>query len=173
MEGTPDWLMDAFLGGMINVDIEGTGFKEKSKRATIRDIGGINCGLEWPICERDTLRNYEKYILLVGYDPRRLGVFFKHGASLELLNHDDITALKKLPDEQCRGLKEKLETTDNWAGRKTGMVCKTCVFYVPKKDSQGTEKLGRCRASPPTMRGFPVVYPTDWCGGHRIDENKI
>jgi hypothetical protein len=25
----------------------------------------------------------------------------------------------------------------------------------------------------PTMGGYPVVYMTDWCGDHRLDENKI
>ena len=74
---------------------------------------------------------------------------------------------------------------DCWANRKSGMKCATCVFFVEKKhvmrdvvinempieDPRGT--IGRCRANPPTMKGFPVVFERDWCGGHRIDENKI
>ena len=74
---------------------------------------------------------------------------------------------------------------DCWANRKSGMKCATCVFFVEKKhvmrdvvinempieDPRGT--IGRCRANPPTMKGFPIVFECDWCGYHRIDENKI
>ena len=74
---------------------------------------------------------------------------------------------------------------DCWANRKSGMKCATCVFFVEKKhvmrdadnseipieDARGT--IGRCRANPPTMKGFPIVFEQDWCGYHRIDENKI
>jgi hypothetical protein len=33
--------------------------------------------------------------------------------------------------------------------------------------------LGRCRRHAPTMSGFPAVFETDWCGDHKLDENKI
>jgi hypothetical protein len=33
--------------------------------------------------------------------------------------------------------------------------------------------IGRCRKHAPTMSGYPAVYPTDWCGDHKLDENKI
>jgi hypothetical protein len=33
--------------------------------------------------------------------------------------------------------------------------------------------VGRCRRHAPTMNGYPVVYMDDWCGDHRIDENKV
>jgi len=33
--------------------------------------------------------------------------------------------------------------------------------------------VGRCRRHAPSMGGYPVVYPADWCGDHRIDENKV
>jgi hypothetical protein len=58
-------------------------------------------------------------------------------------------------------------TQDNWKHRSTGMVCGTCMWCAPK----GT--VGRCRRHAPTMNGYPVVYPTDWCGDHKVDENKI
>ena len=32
--------------------------------------------------------------------------------------------------------------------------------------------LGRCRRRAPTMGGFPVVFHYDWCGDHKIDEEK-
>lgn len=55
------------------------------------------------------------------------------------------------------------------------MRCRTCMFYVQKaRDGQPLPKnLGRCRRHAPTMNGFPVVYEDDWCGDHKIDENKV
>lgn len=35
------------------------------------------------------------------------------------------------------------------------------------------QDLGRCRRHAPTMSGYPVVMPTDWCGDHKLDENRI
>ena len=35
------------------------------------------------------------------------------------------------------------------------------------------EVIGRCRKRSPTMNGYPVVYPNDWCGDHKVDENKL
>lgn len=58
---------------------------------------------------------------------------------------------------------------DNWKNRSEGMKCKTCMFFVLKENS----KIGRCRRSNPTMKGYPVVFPDDWCGEHKIDENKL
>ena len=57
---------------------------------------------------------------------------------------------------------------DNWSGRSDNMRCKTCICYCPK-----LEAIGRCRALPPTMRGWPVVYESDWCFSHKLDETKI
>jgi hypothetical protein len=53
---------------------------------------------------------------------------------------------------------------DNWKHRSTGMLCKTCMHYVPKADGS----KGRCRRHAPTMSGFPVMFPTDWCGDHKL-----
>lgn len=33
--------------------------------------------------------------------------------------------------------------------------------------------IGRCRRRAPTMNGYPVVFSDDWCGDHKIDENKV
>lgn len=33
--------------------------------------------------------------------------------------------------------------------------------------------LGRCRRRAPTMSGYPAVFEDDWCGDHKVDENKI
>jgi hypothetical protein len=65
--------------------------------------------------------------------------------------------------------------SDPWAGRSEGMRCKTCISFVPKGNVVDEAKgaFGRCRAHAPTMRGFVPVWGMDWCGEHRIDENKL
>ena len=57
---------------------------------------------------------------------------------------------------------------DPWAHRSKGMKCLTCIWFVQK----GEGHIGRCRRHAPTMNGYPVVYSTDWCGDHKIDETK-
>jgi hypothetical protein len=34
-------------------------------------------------------------------------------------------------------------------------------------------ELGRCRRHAPTMSGFPAVFGRDWCGDHKLDENRV
>jgi len=63
---------------------------------------------------------------------------------------------------------------DPWKQRSEGMRCRTCISYVQKSSTNPkAPEIGRCRKHAPTMSGFPVVYPTDWCGDHRVDENKL
>ena len=69
---------------------------------------------------------------------------------------------------------------DPWKNRSKGMKCGTCIWFVKKGDPQISQEdvdtrgqIGRCRRHAPTMNGFPVVFEADWCGDHRIDENKI
>ena len=63
-------------------------------------------------------------------------------------------------------------TIDPWAHRSAKMRCSTCMWYVTK-DSNGKETMvGRCRRHAPTMSGYPVVFATDWCGDHKLDEAK-
>lgn len=63
---------------------------------------------------------------------------------------------------------------DPWKHRSEGMRCKTCIWFVPKQPNNKLGyDLGRCRRHAPTMGGYPVVYLNDWCGDHRIDENKL
>lgn len=60
---------------------------------------------------------------------------------------------------------------DPWQDRCDLMKCKTCMWFVFKK---GIRKgIGRCRKRAPTLGGYPVVYTDDWCGNHKIDENKV
>lgn len=73
---------------------------------------------------------------------------------------------------------------DNWKHRSDLMKCKTCMWFVPKvsgginaekvgNTEVPTYKLGRCRRHCPAMGGFPIVFVADWCGDHRLDENRI
>lgn len=77
---------------------------------------------------------------------------------------------------------------DNWKHRDEGMKCRTCMWFAVKPVAKsfgpgelmttkegGGERgaMGRCRRHAPTMGGFPAVYESDWCGDHKIDENKI
>ena len=64
---------------------------------------------------------------------------------------------------------------DPWIHRSEGMRCKTCIWFVPKTSERlgDLSEIGRCRRHAPTMNGYPVVFVNDWCGDHRIDENKF
>lgn len=67
------------------------------------------------------------------------------------------------------------ETNDPWKHRSKNMTCRTCMYFVKKEgmtlnDNRGY--LGRCRRHAPTMSGFPAVFEIDWCGDHKLDENK-
>jgi hypothetical protein len=61
---------------------------------------------------------------------------------------------------------------DLWAHRSSGMRCSTCMYFCPKSSLDGVVRLGRCRRHAPTMNGYPVVFPHDWCGDHKLDENS-
>ncbi|MCK5602544.1 hypothetical protein KAR91_11760 [Candidatus Pacearchaeota archaeon] len=67
---------------------------------------------------------------------------------------------------------------DPWKHRAKGMCCRTCMWNVTKEVSEekkGETKavLGRCRRHAPSMNGYPAVFEFDWCGDHKLDENKI
>ena len=63
---------------------------------------------------------------------------------------------------------------DPWIHRSEHMACSTCMWFVVKtktKESNDTALVGRCRRHAPCMSGYPVVFVTDWCGDHKLDEN--
>jgi hypothetical protein len=67
---------------------------------------------------------------------------------------------------------------DPWKHRSNGMRCKTCMWFVPKVPSNPSQRpetydLGRCRRHAPTMNGYPATFVNDWCGDHKLDENKL
>jgi hypothetical protein len=72
---------------------------------------------------------------------------------------------------------EQRRIEDPWVHRSEGMRCRICIWFVSKVTDRPVKPdapiVGRCRRHAPTMNGYPVVYQTDWCGDHRIDENKV
>lgn len=75
---------------------------------------------------------------------------------------------------------------DPWKHRAAGMRCATCMWFVPKvrdvpepkeekvsPDLNQNWEFGRCRRHAPTMNGYPAVFGNDWCGDHKLDEEKI
>lgn len=71
-------------------------------------------------------------------------------------------------------MKRELPVKDPWVHRSAGMKCNTCMWFVNKVvDGNQMSKVGRCRRHAPTMNGYPVVFNTDWCGDHKLDESKV
>ncbi len=76
---------------------------------------------------------------------------------------------------------EEGKMSDNWKHRSENMRCHTCMWFVEKVIKldgylEGRSTVaGRCRRHAPTMNGYPArfVFPTDWCGDHKLDENKV
>jgi len=56
---------------------------------------------------------------------------------------------------------------DIWRHRTAMMRCGFCMFFVEK-----VAPLGRCRKNAPELGGWPVVFVADWCGQHKLDEQK-
>lgn len=72
--------------------------------------------------------------------------------------------------------KQREQVRDNWARRSAGMLCGTCIAFVPKYTSRSQREnhiIGRCRYNAPTREGWPVVFSDDWCQKHKVDEEKI
>jgi hypothetical protein len=81
---------------------------------------------------------------------------------------------------------------DMWLYRQHGRRCKTCISFVPKRRVPTTRlrpptpdmgayfepapdrTLGRCRRhAPKVSEGWPAVWENDWCGDHKLDEEKL
>ena len=71
------------------------------------------------------------------------------------------------------------EQSDPWKHRNIGMKCETCMWFVIKEKSESVcvpsanKLLGRCRRHAPSMNGYPAAFQDDWCGDHKLDENKL
>ena len=71
---------------------------------------------------------------------------------------------------------QQKQAVDNWKHRSKGMLCFTCMYFVWKESTikiypEGMG-IGRCRRHAPTMNGWPVMREGDWCGDHKLDENR-
>lgn len=71
---------------------------------------------------------------------------------------------------------------DNWKHRSVSMRCGTCMFFVAKVPQVSTTvpagdstpgRLGRCRRHAPMLAGWPATFANDWCGDHKLDEEKL
>lgn len=80
-------------------------------------------------------------------------------------------------------IRQGVRPDDSWKHRSSNMRCSTCMWYVPKASAPREvlgqtahiveeTPIGRCRRHAPAMGGYPVVKRDDWCGDHRLDENK-
>ena len=86
----------------------------------------------------------------------------------EQMNVAEGLKMKEYPDTG------KVPVPDPWKHRSQGMKCKTCMWFVAKHaDGRLGCDLGRCRRHAPTMNGYPAVFVNDWCGDHKLDENKM
>ena len=79
----------------------------------------------------------------------------------------DRSIAKPMMEAVINAAKER-ESEDNWLHRSAKMKCRTCMWYAQKK-----ETLGRCRRHAPTMNGWPVMFETDWCGDHKLNEEAL
>ncbi|MCK5236191.1 MAG: hypothetical protein KAR06_04320 [Deltaproteobacteria bacterium] len=85
-------------------------------------------------------------------------------------------AVEKKNILEAEGIKAGPYTKDPWVHRSAGMQCGTCMWFVVKATgplATEEDKLGRCRKHAPSMNGYPAVFSNDWCGDHKLDENKI
>lgn len=60
---------------------------------------------------------------------------------------------------------KEVEAADPWQHRGKNMRCSTCMWFAVKAGH-----IGRCRRHAPTLNGYPVVYKSDWCGDHKLNE---
>ncbi len=71
-------------------------------------------------------------------------------------------------------LGDAIGRADNWKHRSVGMTCSSCMWFVPKVPEDESEaRIGRCRKHAPTLNGWPAMKLTDWCGDHKLDEEKM
>lgn len=52
---------------------------------------------------------------------------------------------------------------DLWQHRGDTMKCKTCMFFCNY----------RCRLHGPTLKGWPAIFPHDWCGDHKLSKETM
>ena len=97
---------------------------------------------------------------------------------LECMKGDHMSATTAIPQPAGSGgsIGSPHGDCDNWKHRSKRMKCATCMFFVLKASSRartlGDPEPGRCRRRAPTLNGWPFVWESDWCGDHKMDEEK-
>jgi len=80
-------------------------------------------------------------------------------------------------EKEDLAIQEEDMNYDPWKHKSQGMRCKTCMWFAVKEKKNPEQgegnHLGRCRKNAPTINGWPVVFVNDWCGDHKIDEEKL
>lgn len=77
---------------------------------------------------------------------------------------------EKTPVNEALANLKEAKTKDPWEHRSERMKCSSCIWFVLKGASSN---LGRCRRRSPSMNGYPAAFTNDWCGDHKLDENKV
>ncbi len=63
--------------------------------------------------------------------------------------------------------------------RDKNMCCETCIWYAQEEPTDGIRffnwntEYATCRFKSPVLGGWPVLYLGDWCGDHKLDEDKV
>lgn len=129
-----------------------------AREVRFRSVGGVVIGPG------------EEWITEIGHDRAGL-VVAKINAAIALALEEQ----ERAPDKTAEDPRLPQVAADPWVHRSAKMSCATCMWYVEKArpvDAGEAVKLGRCRRHAPTMSGYPVVFPSDWCGDHKLDEAK-
>ena len=116
------------------------------------------------------------------YDPSEITVACRskgseprHHSGVEFICITDINGTFRrveLDDIRKAFSAPKTGSGDPWKHRSSGMRCRSCMWSVMKEVPEGCKIVGRCRRHAPTMNGYPVIFADDWCGDHKLDENK-
>jgi len=109
-----------------------------------------------------------------GYEPPTLAPESPKWSEEELAAARDaeflgIAKIGFIPERIGEAPQVSAGSKDPWAHRSDNMRCKTCMWFALK----GTGNVGRCRRHAPTISGYPVVFVSDWCGDHKLDETKV
>lgn len=101
----------------------------------------------------------------------------------EYYERKEVTKKMAIPREEdpnmntCKSMQPMEFARDNWKHRSAGMQCTSCMFFVKKESDRAFDgergPIGRCRKHAPTLGGWPVIFAMDWCGDHKLDENKL
>jgi hypothetical protein len=113
----------------------------------------------------------------VGQDVQAVNAAETLGVDIPTSPDERSEAHQEFIDELDVSMGIKDAPADNWKHRSKGMRCSTCMWYVAKTKLEPTapesKDFGRCRKHAPTLGGWPAMFGGDWCGDHKLDEEKL